>query len=172
MKIKVLVISLLVFVAMVVGGCDRGYRSLIGDYSYKLSGEVELTDADGTVTYHLVHRNGQMNILRNKSERNKYVITMNEMNGGCYTVNAEMRDGSLILDTHEFSTNILSTSGLPDLDFDQDEDATIVYRVSAVGNGILNGDILIIKEGWTGYQCGNPNARLRGPEMTIMAERN
>ena len=174
MKTKLLTTSLLVIVAMFVGGCDRERSALTGDYSYKLSGEVMLTDADGAVTYRLIHRNGQMNILRDKSDKGRYIITMNEMNGGCYTMNAEFRNDSLLIDPHTFNTNILSTNSIPDIniDLDDEDDATIVYRITAAGSGIFNGNILIINEMWRGGQSGNSAARLNGPEMTIIAEKN
>ena len=83
-------------------GCDRERGALTGDYSYKLSGEVVLTNADGEVTYRLIHRNGQMNILKDKSQKSRYIITMNEMSGGCYTMTAELRGDSLLIDQHTF----------------------------------------------------------------------
>ena len=176
MKTKLLPTSLLVIIAMFVGGCDRERSTLTGDYSYKLSGEVVLTDVDGATTYRLIHRNGQMNILKDKSAKGRYIITMNEMNGGCYTMNAELHGDSLLIDSHTFNTNILSTNSIPDLDIDldldQDEDATIVYRITAAGGGTVNGNILILNERWTGSQSGNSAARLNGPEMTIIAEKN
>ena len=87
---------------------------------------------------------------------------------------AELRGDSLLIDQHTFQTNILSTNSIPDIDIDldQDEEATIVYRVSAAGGGSVNGNILILTEVWTGKQSGNSSATLNGPEMTIIAEKN
>ena len=165
-----------VIMIMLCTACNRDKQALTDDYSYKLSGEVVLTNADGEVTYRLIHRNGQMNILKDKSQKSKYIITMNEMSGGCYTMTAELHGDSLLIDQHTFNTNILSTNSIPDLDIDldlnQDEDATIVYHVSAMGSGILNDNILILKEVWTGSQSGNSTATLSGSEMTIIAEKN
>ena len=67
-------------VLLLLASCDNSKRSFTGDYSYKLSGEIKLTDTDGETSYRLLHRNGQMNILRDKSDRHRYIITMNEMN--------------------------------------------------------------------------------------------
>ena len=175
MKSKLLITIALVVIMLFAGGCDREKGALTGDYSYKLSGEVVLTNADGEVTYRLIHRNGQMNILKDKSQKSKYIITMNEMNGGCYTMTAEMRGDSLLIEPHSFNTNILSTNSIPDIDIDLDQDeddATIVYRISAAGGGTVNGNILILNEVWNGKQSGNSTATLSGPEMTIIAEKN
>ena len=171
-----LVICCVIVMAVLCTACHRDSQALTGDYSYKLSGEVALTDADGAVTYRLIHRNGQMNILRDKSDKSRYIITMNEMTGGCYTMNASLHGDSLRIDPHSFNTNILSTSSIPDLninlDLDQDEDASIVYRISAEGGGTINGNILILKEVWDGTQSGNSTVSISGPEMTIIAEKN
>lgn len=176
MKIKLLKTILLVVIVIFLGACDRDRQVLTGDYSYKLSGEVVLTDADGAVTYRLIHRNGQMNILRDKSDKERYIITMNEMTGGCYTMTATLHGDSLRIDPHSFNTNILSTSSIPDLnidfDLDQDEEASIVYRISAEGGGTINGNILILREVWNGTQSGNSAVTISGPEMTIIAEKN
>ena len=171
---KHLIIGIIGILSLILLSCQRETMKITGDYSYKLSGEVKLTDADGTVSYRLIHRNGQMNILRDKSDRHRYIITMNEMNGGCYTMNAELNGDHLQIDRHEFATNILSTNGLPDLDIDldQDEDPSIVYRITASGEGNRNGDILIIKEVWNGHQSEDVRIKLYGSEMTIIAERN
>ena len=164
--------GLLILTASLLAGCNGDKLSFVGDYSYKLSGEVELKATDGEVSYRLLHRNGQMNILKDKSQKNRYLITVNEMNGGCYTMYATLDGDKLQIDRHEFTTNVLSTSSLPDIDITQEEDPTIVYRIAASGGGTRNGDILIIKEEWQGAQSGNPDATIRGAEMTIIAERN
>ena len=171
---KHLIFGIIGILLLTLFSCQRGLKQFTGDYSYKLSGEVQLTDADGTVSYRLIHRNGQMNILRDKSRKSAYIVTMNEMNGSCYTMNAELNGDHLQINQHEFATNILSTNGLPDLDIDlgQDEDPSIVYRVTASGEGNRNGDILIITEVWNGHQSGETHSRLYGSEMTIIAERN
>lgn len=150
--------------------CDKEGRRLTGDYSYKLSGDVILTDADGQETHHLVHRNGQMNIRKDKSQKTTYIITMNEMGGGGYTMKAELHGDSLRIDPYTFSSNILSTTGLPSIG--QDETPSVVYQITAFGGGILNEDILIVREVWKGYQSGNSAVKVDGPEMTIIAEKN
>ena len=169
---KNLIIGIICFLSLVFLSCRQDSTRITGDYSYKLSGEVELKATDGEVSYRLLHRNGQMNILKDKSQKNRYLITVNEMNGGCYTMYATLDGDKLQIDRHEFTTNVLSTSSLPDIGITQEEDPTIVYRIAASGGGTRNGDILIIKEEWQGAQSGNPDATIRGAEMTIIAERN
>ena len=169
---KYLLIGIIGILSLALLSCQQGGHSLTGDYSYKLSGEVKLTDTNGEVTYRLLHRNGQMNILKDKSVKGRYLITMNEMNGGCYTMTAKLNGDNLIIDQHEFSTNIISTNMIPDIDLIDEEEPTMVYHITASGSGNRNGEILIITETWTGNQSGTPGDMLSGAEMTIIAEKN
>ena len=56
--------GLLILATLFLTACNGDKFSFTGDYSYKLSGEVKLTDTDCETTFRLIHRNGQMNILR------------------------------------------------------------------------------------------------------------
>ena len=161
---------MLAIVMFVAAGCDRDKSAFTGDYSYKLSGEVAITGEDGEVTYHLIHRNGQMNILKNKSQKGKYIITMNEMNGSGYVVSAVLQGDTLVIEPHEFTTSLITSDGISFID--EDNTATIVYRVNAAGSGRKTDNILIMREHWQGQQSGNPVVRLYAPEITIIAERN
>lgn len=161
---------ILVSVTLIITSCNREIKQFTGNYSYKLSGEVSIVDDDGEVSYRLVHKNGQMNILEDKSQANRLIITMNEMNGGCYTISATVKGDSIVLLPYEFSTNIL-ISDSPDL-FSDDDTPSIVYAICASGGGQLNDDILMIDEQWSGHQSGNDAVLLNGPKMKIIAERN
>lgn len=170
MKNKSVIISMLAIVMFVAAGCDRDKYTFTGDYSYKLSGEVAITGENGDVTYHLIHRNGQMNILKDKSQKGKFIITMNEMNGGGYTLSAVMRGDTLEIEPHEFTTSLITSDGISLID--QDNTSSIVYRVQAAGSGRKTENILIMREHWQGQQSGNPVVRLNAPEITIIAEKN
>ena len=159
-----------VIIAVLCTACDRDKSAFTGDYSYKLSGEVAITGENGDVTYHLIHRNGQMNILKDKSQKGKYIITMNEMNGGGYTLSAVIRGDTLEIEPHEFTTSLITSDGISLID--EENTATIVYRVNAAGSGRKTENILIIREHWQGKQSGNPVVRLNAPEITIIAEKN
>lgn len=150
--------------------CQREVKPFLGDYSYKLSGEVAITDTNGNVSYHLIHRNGQMNILEDKTSSSAVLITMNEMNGACYTISATVKNDSLILEPHEFNSNLLTQEGTSILD--SDNPASLVYRITAKGGGILNGSMLMLDESWNGYQSANEGVLLSGPQMKILAEKN
>lgn len=151
-------------------GCNREERKVMGDYSYKLSGEVLFADNNGHGSRIFIRRNGQMNVLKDKSRPHGLMITMNEMNGGCYTFPALMQGDSIMIEPHNFPFHILSTDGLPSLF--SDSASSFIYHIEAAGSGRSNDNVLIIKEHWMGTQSGNASITLRTNEMTILAEKN
>ena len=161
----VVAVALLLFTA-----CNREERNLLGDYSYKLSGEVLFVDADGPSTHLLIHRNGQMNVLKDKSRPHGLLITMNEMNGGCYTFQADFQGDSIVISPHQFPFHVLSSDGLPSIF--SDSVSSFIYHVDAAGSGRSNDKMLIIKEHWNGAQSGDASVTFHANEMTILAEKN
>lgn len=168
---KKILFPICVCLIFILASCDREVKQFTGDYSYKLSGEVAITDDEGDVSYHLIHKTGQMNILRDKNSDNEnaVIVTMNEMNGSAYTIHATISDNAIVFNPYEFNTNILTTEGTSVLGQNNN---SLVYRISATGQGYLNDDILVIDEEWSGVQSGNHAVTLSGPQMTILAERN
>ena len=145
--------------------CQRGTRSLLGDYSYKISGEVTITSDDGEVTHLMVNKRGQMNILRDHISDGHVTITLNESTGGAYYYSALVKGDSLIVEPHSFSTNILTSDNINPLQ----ENSSLVFSIVASGKGIHNGDILLIEEQWSGTQGAQ---RLEGSKMLLLAEKN
>ena len=145
--------------------CQRGTRSLLGDYSYKISGEVTITSDDGEVTHLMVNKRGQMNILRDHISDGHVTITLNESTGGAYYCSALVKGDSLIVEPHSFSTNIITGDNINPLQ----ENSSLVFSIVASGKGIHNGDILLIEEQWSGTQGAQ---RLEGSKMLLLAEKN
>lgn len=166
---NIIIFSMVTFL-MAFTSCHREVAPFLGDYSYKLSGEVAVTDAEGATSYHLLHRNGQMNILEDKANPSRLLITMNEMNGACYTMTATVKGDSLFVEPYEFNINILTQEGTSI--FDSESTSSLVYRITSSGCGMLNGKMLVLDEQWNGYQSGDNRIGIAGPEMRIIAEKN
>lgn len=165
---RLFIITALILTATVLGACHREVSQLTGDYSYKISGETAVTDADGEVSYLMVSKRGQMNILRDRNDKDKVLVTMNETAGGVYSFTATVKGDSLILDPYQFTTNILSEASINPF---QEDNATLVFQIDASGSGFSNDDIIILNEQWSGRQSSG-NATLSAPKMTMIAERN
>lgn len=167
MKRKLLILTVIIS-STLLSACHREVRQLTGDYSYKISGEAAVTDADGEVSYLMVSKRGQMNILRDRNDKDKVLVTMNETAGGVYSFTATVKGDSLILDPYQFTTNILSEASINPF---QDDNATLVFQIDASGSGFSNDDIIILNEQWNGRQSSG-NVTLAAPKMTMIAERN
>ncbi|MBO4503972.1 MAG: hypothetical protein J5730_04065 [Bacteroidales bacterium] len=166
---KILIICTLATAMLLCNlSCQRGVRSLLGDYSYKISGEVTLTNEDGEVTHLMVNKRGQMNILRDRLSEGRVTITLNESTGGAYYCSALVKGDSLIVDQYTFSTNILTSDNINPLQ----ENSSLVFSIIASGKGIHNGDIIMIEEQWSGMQSSNDAQRLEGRKMLLLAEKN
>lgn len=165
---KLFIITALILTATILGACHREVRQLTGDYSYKISGEAAVMDADGDTSYIMVSKHGQMNILRDRNDKDKVLVTMNETAGGVYSFTATVKGDSLILAPYQFTTNILSEASINPF---QDNNTTLVFQIDASGNGFSNDDIIILNEQWSGRQSSG-NVTLAAPKMTMIAERN
>lgn len=165
---RLLIITAFIITATLFSACHREVRQLTGDYSYKVSGEVAVTDANGEISYLMVSKRGQMNILRDRNDKTRVLVTMNETAGGVYSFTATVKGDSLLLDPHTFTTNILSEASINPF---QDDNATLVFQISATGSGFSNDDFIILNEQWNGRQSSG-STTLSGPKMTMIAERN
>ena len=96
----------------------EGTEIFEGYYSYKLSGEITLTqivDETDTVTVpevltlSLTPESGQMNILTRDKDGGKMVITLNAMGGDATTLEASVEDGKLVIPASDkyFSSELL-----------------------------------------------------------------
>lgn len=168
MKKNLLTILLATIILLGNISCQRGTRSLLGDYSYKISGEVTITSDNGEVTHLMVNKRGQMNILRDHISDGHVTITLNESTGGAYYCSALVKGDSLIVEPHSFSTNIITGENINPLE----EDHSYVFSIAASGKGVHNGDIILIEEQWSGTQSSNDAQRLEGGKMLLLAEKN
>ncbi len=163
----------LLIVMLLLTACQRDVSRMAGDYSYKLSGEIEIVAADGTVTHTVVRKIGQMNILRQQD--NDVLVTLNELSGDVVVMQGQVRGDSLILEPAEFTTTIAALN---------DDDHSIIeeilnageiagiYKVNASGRGALVDNILILKMHWIGRQLDTPQTTIEGTDLTLVAERN
>ena len=105
-------------VAALCSCTKEGTEIFEGYYSYKLSGEITLTqivDETDTVTVpevltlSLTPESGQMNILTRDKDGGKMVITLNAMGGDATTFEASVEDGKLVIPASDkyFSSELL-----------------------------------------------------------------
>lgn len=166
MKKCLILISLLLPFLLI--SCNRNVRTFTGDYSYKLSGDVVFTNSDGEVVHSMQTQLGQLNILKNETGgKGSVVVTVNQMSGPVYAFTATVKGDSLILDDHECVMEFNSVSSNSSL-----TQVKRPYEVHVSGRGILQGDMLILDENWTGVSVENPSNMLIANSITVLAEQN
>ncbi len=111
-------LTLLLALTALCSCSKEGTELFEGYYSYKLSGEITLTqivDETDTVTVpevltlSLTPEAGQMNILTRDKDGGKMVITLNAMGGDATTFEASVEDGKLVIPASDkyFSSELL-----------------------------------------------------------------
>lgn len=148
--------------------CQKNLKKNTGDYSYKVSGKVDFRDAEGNTAFILMNERGQMNILEDrKGGKGAVIFTFNEMNGSAYSCTGRVKGDSIFIDRHEFVTRFSSADSVPDLIL-----LGCVFAVQAEGKGVINNNMIIINEKWTGYREDGTQTTLKSDKIALIAEAN
>ncbi len=159
-----------------LSSCSKGVKSIAGDYSYKVSGEVQLItprlidSSRFDTTYQIVTQRGQMAVRIDKQQKDsRVIVTLNESGGGIHTLYATVSGDSILFDPAVLSMSIhlLSQSSQS-----SSNTLTTAYQVDVEGYGIANDDMLLIRQSWNGRRASDSTATLYAPKMTLIAEKN
>ncbi|MCR4964403.1 MAG: hypothetical protein K6A41_01970 [Bacteroidales bacterium] len=149
-------------------GCNTSVQKVSGDYSYKQSGLVNLTDNDGHQTSTFITKQGQMNILQDRhGDQGDIIVTFNEMGGGTYSCTGSIKGDSIILDNHEFYTRFSNADTV--VNFIQ---LGKTYSVQSTGRGIISDDMILMDEVWSGNSSDGSPVQLHADKITLLAEEN
>lgn len=89
-------ISFVLFIAvLVLTSCNRDVWFMEGEYSYKISGRVELKSADTTINRSIDDEIGVLRILSQDSKDEEVVLAFNPLGGSVVTTTARI-DGKKI----------------------------------------------------------------------------
>lgn len=172
MKIKCLVGCVLL--AVLCSSCKKEIKAFLGDYSYKVSGQVclitpqLLDESSYDTTYQVISHIGQMHIMPdNNLGGNNLLVTMSEMNGAANTIHATVKNDSIFFEPYEYSTTLSFASAIG-----SSATLTHVYQVKTAGKGIVNDNMIMMEQQWTGCRTEDSRATISGPKMTIVAEEN
>lgn len=165
MKKNIFFLLLLSFVFI---SCHKEVKKITGDYSYKLSGKVDFIDSAGNTAFILAEKRGQMNILENKKAgKGEIIFTFNEMTGSAYSCNGHVNGDSIFIEPHEYITRFSSADSTLDL-----IQLGRVFSVQAEGKGIINNNMIIINEKWTGIREDGTQTTLKADKIVLIAESN
>lgn len=162
------ILCLLLMVAMVCVSCNKEVKKASGDYSFKMSGKVDFTDAEGNTAFIFYSERGQMNILADKKgNKGDIIVTFNTMNGSNYSCTGKIKGDSIFFDTHEYFTRFSTAdTALNSLQIGK------LYRITASGKGIINDNMIIAEESWTGVREDGEGTFMKAKKISVLAEKN
>ena len=134
-------------------------RNFTGTYSYKTTGNVEISTDNVSLNHLLANEIGTMHILKNKSSDTYDVtIIMNEVGGRIYTAYGDIDGNEISIATYErpLDLRLIPTIGGE-------------VMVSCEGKGVLKDGVLVITQS---YFTTKGNIDIVGKNITTVAEPN
>lgn len=164
-KIHVILMSML---AVMLTSCsqDKEVKDLLGDYTYKVSGVVRVSDV-GDV--HLTPETGTMSITSAAQDK-EVILSFNHSGGDVYDIRASVTADSIYLRSmHRY------------IEIDVEKDSTIfggvrqheTYDVTVSGSGhmLSNGDVSFTLN-YSGKELNDPSRTLKGQNIFLHCVRN
>lgn len=147
--------------------CESSLPSIIGEYSFKLSGQVIKDTTQGIVlppeigTMEIIHRND-----------NNFRLTFNTINGDVYTTNATLSDNQL--DLQPFTRTITITYHAQDSDILGgliEWTETEHYNTEVYGYGTVYGQTIEFTMQYSGKELDG-NKQIKGNNIIMIAKKN
>lgn len=165
---KKTVILLLFFLAMLTSCHKKGITLFAGDYSYKMSGSVELTPAEGSslepIQLDITNEIGNLQISKLDKEDGSVMVVMNALNGGLSTATAYCDGKEIVFDEFEHRLKLTNiASGI---------NTNSVVSVEAEG-AMYDDNTIILNVSFSGEQTYLGNTyTIQGDDITMVAYRN
>lgn len=144
---------------LVLTGCNTEVWHMTGEYSYKLSGRVEVESEDTLMVKNIDDEIGTLRILSKDNKAEEVVLTLNQLAGGVSTTTAVVEGERLEIEPFEKTMRIASL--LPNGEFS--------VTVSGYAERYQNTLIFVL-------ECSGESLdgeySLTGEEITMVATRN
>lgn len=150
-----------VCVLMMATGCtNQDVKLFTGEYTYKTSGNVDITLNGNSFTHTLNNSIGQMDIVDLK-QNDSVLIVKNEMSGSVQTLRAQVREDSLFLEPYSKELSVTLNG------------ETTIFDIQISGNGVIyDKNTIIINEVYDGEAQGSVTGSLNGESIKTVAKRN
>lgn len=151
--------------SLLLASCDTAVK-IAGEYSYKLSGSVEVDSQ--TVT--LPNEQGTLKLLQKTD--GDMLLTVSQLRGGVYAIEAELSDTALAL--YPFERQVTLTFIVPDTNIlgdEYDRSVTETFDVEVTGTGTLYKGTIVFDLYYRG-ESQSSDAVLTGENILIVANKN
>lgn len=147
--------------------CQSPIHTLTGEYSYKISGQVNIGN---TSTCVLNDEIGSLNIIHKTDSI--YILTFNTLNGGVYHTEATLSGKELTLDEFQRTLSVTYTENSDTFIGNATGSLyTDNFSITVRGNGILYDQTIIFDLQYSGKQLDKQQS-LRGNNITLIAKKN
>ncbi|HIR83084.1 MAG TPA: hypothetical protein IAC98_04760 [Candidatus Cryptobacteroides pullicola] len=170
MKIRKFFLAVLPLAVLALGSCSKeGTRLFEGDYTYKLSGTIEVErvsvtnpgSAQDIMTLSIPDESGQMYILNKDDGMDRVLITMNAMLGSANTMEGTARDGVITLSPSQRCQRVI------------DNMESVRFDVEITGEGRKYDDVVIFELSYEGQAEGiQYNYRIVDSDIECIAREN
>ena len=162
-------ILILMFALAMLTSCHKkGIPLFIGDYSYKMSGSVELTPDDDSmlepIQLEITNEIGNLQISKLDKKEGSVMVVMNAVNGGLSTATAYCEGKEIVFDEFEHSLKLTNIA--------QGINTNCVVNVEAEGM-MYDDNTIILNLSFSGEQTylGN-DYTIQGDNIILVAYRN
>ena len=143
-----------------LAGCDTATK-IEGEYSYRLSGKVEVEDQ----TVALNDEQGTLDVLKKRDDL--VLLMFSRFRGGVYTARAEVADTALTL--YPFQKQVTLTVG--GIETIREKSVTETFDVEVTGEGTLYKETIVFDLYYHG-ESQSSDAVLTGEEIVMVAKKN
>lgn len=167
-KTKLLVYGLFLSFVVCFSACESTIQTIIGEYSFKVSGQVT-KDASKKVV--LSDEVGTMEIIHLNDSN--FLLTFNTINGCAYKTQAVLSKNRL--DLQPFSRTITITYKTQDSDILGGIIETTEiehYNTDVYGHGIVYGNTIDFQLQYSGEEIAGNNIKIKGNNIIMLAKKN
>lgn len=166
-KFQSIAIISLLFLIFGVSSCQSPIPSLVGEYSYKISGQVSIGSA---ANQKLNDEIGVLTIIHDSDST--YILTFNALNDAVYYTTATCNGKEIVLENFQRTLSV-TYSGENNSIFDNNSSTLFTnhFNVTISGSGSIYDQTIIFTLQHTGKELDSQQS-IRGKDITMIAKKN
>ena len=152
-------VFLLVSAVILLAGCNTDVWQMAGEYSYKISGRVEITSEDDDVVRSLPDEMGVLRILQVDNKSDEVMLTMNQLGGSVFTTSGTIAEKKIEIEEFERTVKVAPVALEKE------------FTVTVNGYGERYGNTIVFYLAYEG-ETEDGEYQLSGEGIQMVADRN
>jgi hypothetical protein len=156
--------SLVCASALSLTACSEPVQPFLGDYSYKVTGDVVINDS---IITPLTDKIGSLNVIH--IDDSTVLLTLNELDGGIYTTRGHVNNQHIVIDPFKYNVTIQSEQTN---DILQRPTPTLTtYATDVTGKATRYDHTLLFELNYQGTSLSGNN-KIVGNQIIMVAKKN